>query len=512
MKALLIEITGYDPVAAMVKTLYFSTARMNPFPPTDTDRPNIYYKALVKEVGPVPRFLYGSGRTYGRSSNEGGYLLIDNSDNSQDYLIDWGFDGRSIKYYRGTVGQAFNIFVPELSGTLEQPEFTFSKSQPSQIKFIIRDKWALFNKPISTATYAGTNSGSTGNEGTADDLKGKGKPFCIGAAFNVTAVTVNAPGLRFQLHDGPINDAPACYIGGVAQTKVTAPPGAAQYSIDTSTGIATLGSSPGGDEVTFDVQGAKFSGTYVNKCADLVSKIAQTYGGITVSEVNSTAVTALNALNAAPVELYYPDASTVTISDALDALLNSIGAYAFFDKLGVLQMGRLSDPSGMTSIKTLSERDFAEFEMIQANDEDKGVPVFKVTVNHTVNYTKQTKVAGSVSEARKTWLGLEKRSESATDASVKTAHLLSPELSRDTHLTSASDAATEASRVLALRKIRHGFYKAVVDYEANADLYLADCITVLQPRLLMAAGRKMVITGMIPHSPEDNQLTLELWG
>lgn len=512
MKTFLAEIKGYDPGTSSEKTLYFSTLSVPVFAHTDANRPDILYQARISDIGSIPRYMYGSGRTTGSTSSAGGSIDLINADNALDDLLPYGFDGRGIAIYRGDVGSPFNSYTKVISGTVELPEFTFTKSQASTVHFVLRDKWKLFDKNISQTLYAGTNTGPTGNEGLADDLKGKRKPLCFGQVFNITPTPCNVPGLRYQVHNGAIQDVTACYIDGIAQTKVAAPPGAAQYSVDTATGIITLGSSPAGGQVTCDVQGYKPSGTYYTKVGDLISSICQVYGGLTAGEINSAAIAALNAANSATVGVYYDGGSEVTIAKVLDELINSIGGYTYFDRLGVLQVGRISDPASGTSLKTFIERDFDEFEIIASNDEEKGVPAYRVTVNHTVNYTVQTKVAGAVTDARLAWLGKDKRAEQASDAAVKTVYLLSPEMTRDTYLTSASDAANEATRLLNLYKVRRGFYKAVIELDANAALDLGQVVTVKMNRFSLSAGKKLLIIGIIEHAPTQNKMTLELWG
>ncbi|MFI3137457.1 MAG: hypothetical protein QX197_11855 [Methylococcaceae bacterium] len=533
MKNLLIEMKGFDTVAGVEKTLFFCLYPFVPFSPSDSLRPNQFYKAcLTGELAGVPRYMYGSGRTYGRTSNNGVYFTLDNSDNSLDYLMQYSFDGREVTQYSGEIGMPFSAYIKVLTGSIEAPEFSFSKSNPSQIKFVLRDKWALFNVPIAVNYYSGTNVGATGNDGTVDDLKGKSKPVCLGGtAYNVPGAPCNTSGLRWQVHDGVINDVPAAYIDGVAQTKVAGTPGAAQYAVDVSTGIVTLGSSPAGGQVTFDVQGAKFGGVWVTKCGDLVREIALNYGGRVLAEINVAAITALNSAVPAALEYYLdagsgsinagaPSAGTTntttasgtTISQLLDDLLNSVGAYGFFDRNGVLQVGRIVDPTGLASVKTFVERDFDDFQLMASGDDDKGIPVFQVAINHTANYTIQSKVAGAVLVARQAWLKLNKRTETRRDNTVKTAHKLSPQITRDSHLTSSTDAITEGDRVLTLKKVQRWQYKAIIDFYGNETLDLGMCITVIQGRLLLSAGKKFVITGITDHAPLQSKMNLELWG
>lgn len=507
MNTYLVEISGYDTVNSVVKTLYFSSASFPAFSSGDADRSNTFYEPRILDVGSIARRMFSTGTTYGRNTANGGIISIDNSDGAYDYLLDWGFDGRLIRVLIGDTGGDWSTFIEILNGTLTQPFFSFTKNSPASIDFVARDKNQELEVNIQDTLYLGTNSGATGDEGLVDDLKGSPKPLCFGHCFNVTPKQCNSSALRFQVHDGQINDVPALYDNGVTLTKVVTPPVAGQYSVDTATGIITLGGSPAG-QITCDVEGYSPSGVYKTSVADICESILLNYGDIVAGDINSTAITNLNTANNDVVGIYIVNHRS--ISTVLDELCASVGGYWFFDRVGVYQTGQLTSPA--TSVKTYTDIEFVGIDRFKSSDVDKGIPVHNVILNYKKFYTVQNgdALAGSVTVTRTGELATEFRTSSSEDASVLTAHLLSPEIERDSLITVEVDALAEALRLLNLYKVRRDFFKIVVP---RGDLLeLGNTITIKSDRFGLRAGKNFVIIAITDQYPEDNLTELEIWG
>ena len=507
MNSYLIEITGYDTANSVEQILYFSSVSFPPFAGSDLHRPHQYYEPRVLDIGGIARRMFSTGTTYGRNSPNGGAITIDNSGGVYDHLLDWGFDGRRVQIFYGDVDDSWSQFTKILDGTLTQPFFSLGKDSAASIEFVARDKNQTLESNIQTNLYLGTNSGSTGDEGLADDLKGTVKPLCFGHCFNVTPRQSNSAGLRYQVHDGQISDVPACYDNGVSLTKVGGTPSAGQYSVDTANGIITLGGSPAG-LVTCDVQGHAPSGVYKTTVADICESVLLNYGGITGSEINSTALTALNTANSSVVGIYLSRATTMT--RVLDELCAAIGGYWFFDRLGVYQTGRFEEPS--TTSKTYTDIELIEFDSFRSSDVDKGVPVNKFVLNYKKIYTVQNAdaLAGSVSVERSGFLATEYRSSASEDASVLAVHLLSPEVERESLITVEADANTESIRLLNLYKEKRSFYRIVVPQ--GDFLELGESIEIVSNRFGLQNGKDYVIISIVDQSPEDNMTELEVWG
>ena len=510
MQTYIVELNGYDTTNLVEKTLYWSSASFKAFATGDSDRPDQYYQPRLNDVGVINRRMFAQGRTFGASNVNGGVITVSNADNGLDYLLDWGFDGREVRVLLGDVGSAWSTFTEIMKGTVKQPVFTFSKKSASEIEFIIRDRRQELEIPIQDNLYLGTNSGSTGDEGLEQDIQDKPKPLSFGQCSNVTAIPSNTSALRFQVHDGEINDVNACYDNGISLTKVASPPGASQYSVNTTTGIIEVGSNPSGT-ITCDVKGAAPSASYKTTVADIVEHILLTYGGIVAGDINSTALSDLNTANSSVVGLYV--SSNTNITNVLDSLCNSIGAYWFFDRLGVFQIGRFEAPA--TSIDTFTDNELIELDRIQSGDDDKGIPSYRVEIEYDKNFTIQSgdSLAGAVTDLRRAYLELGTRSITDDDTSVQTAHLLSPVINRQSLMVVAANATTEAARVLTLYKTRRDFYKVVLPNEVIVTLLeLGNTITIKFNKFGLDAGKDFVIVAISDQSPEVNQTEIEVWG
>lgn len=510
MKTYLVELNAYDTSTSTIITLYWSSESFKAFSNNDTDRPNQYYEPRLIDIGVMNKRMFSQGKTSGQSSINGGIITVSNADNALDYLLNFGLDGRDVRVFLGDIGSSFNTFTEIMNGTIKQPIFSFSKGSEGQIKFVIRDKRQKIEHHIQTNLYLGTNSGATGNEGLPQDIKGNPKPLCFGYCQNVSAIPVNTSALRYQVHDGQINDVIACYDKGVQLTKVTTQPAAGQYSVDTMNGIITLGSTPAGS-ITCDVYGAAPSGVYKTTVADIVEHILLTYGGISTSEINSASLSALNTKNSSIVGIYVD--SQTNITNIIDKLCGSIGAYWFFDRLGMFIMGRFEAPA--LSSSTFSDNDLIELERVQSSDEDKGIPSHRVIVTYSVNFTVQSSdsLAGGVTESRRAFLEKDVRSAYSTDSNVIITHPLATAISRESFLVYESDALSEASRVLNLYNIMRDFYKIILPNDViTSQLNLGDTITIKINRFGLNQGKDFIITALADQSPDVGKTEIEIWG
>jgi hypothetical protein len=110
-------------------------------------------------------------------------------------------------------------------------------------------------------------------------------------------------------------------------------------------------------------------------------------------------------------------------------------------------------------------------------------------------------------------LAKEYREVSAEDASVKTAHPLSPTLTLDTLLTTEAAAQAEADRVLGLRKVRRDRYEVRVKLNDDAPqvVGLGDVIQLVHNRFGLSAGKLFRVTSL-EYDLRRSILTLSVWG
>lgn len=202
-------VNCYDTVGASADTLYFSTGK---FVTQATDTPaKIAFVPRLDQPAVMARHMFTRGTTVGKSEVSLGDLLLMNPDGGLDYLLDYAFDGRVLKVYRGDDAGAFPAdFEPVLIGTMTQPEFTRTR-----VTLKVRDRQAEMDVPLQDTKYAGDNVLPAGLEGV-EDLKDKSKPLCFGVVRNISPPCVNTAKLIYQPNDGALASVEAVRDSGIS--------------------------------------------------------------------------------------------------------------------------------------------------------------------------------------------------------------------------------------------------------------------------------------------------------
>jgi hypothetical protein len=147
-------------------------------------------------------------------------------------------------------------------------------------------------------------------------------------------------------------------------------------------------------------------------------------------------------------------------------------------------------------------------------DQTAGVPMYSVNLRykHYPGVLQKSEPAGSLLPAQVADITTEWRTATATDNTVLTTHLLSPQLYRDSCLNVQANAQAEANRILTLHKVRRDYVKATVYLdETKAAIDLGSVIQLVTPRLGYTTGRLFVVVG-ISTDGRKHELTLDLWG
>lgn len=496
----LVEVTG--AAAGGATTVFRYSTKGYVTLPTDTPA-NTYWEERVKTPGLLRQSMFSSGRTSGESEVGYGVIELVNNDGALDHLIDYAFDGWPLKIYTLEDENApFSSAVVRFSGTMEQAEF-----DDTLMVLRVRDLMQRLDKPIQTVTYAGTNVGASGLEGSSDSLKGKVKPLTFGTVFNVAPAQANTTALIYQVNDGPIS---TCNVfdRGIALTKGTDytsvtdmtdnVPAAGTYRVYPAGGYFRLGSTPSGMVTADVVQGA------TSTVADTVQAVVSRAGA---GSVHASDIAALNAINSAPVGIYVN--SETTVLQAISDLTNSIGAYCMFDNESRLRLGRLELPSG-TPDHTLDDWEILDISRIVSSDTERGIPAYKATVKYGRNYVVQTMTdiaaAAQVQSERR---GIDYRNASNQDDSVKLQYPLSEELVRETLLVNEADAQAEASRLLNIYKTRRDFFE--VTCRTDKQIEIGQTVHVTYPRFLLNNGKLLRVLAVEPDYTLNRNI-LTLWG
>jgi hypothetical protein len=499
-----IELTAAIDASGTLATLYVADDRLVT---GSADTPgHVAFEPRLMDAGSLGRHVYSDGRTGGQTKLETGEIVIANQDGALDAWLNYSFDGRAVAIRSGSAGTAYpSAWTTLLTGTADGIEASEDK-----IIIRLRDKSYRLDVPVSNATYAGTNSLPAGLEGTANDIKGQKKPIMLGKVYNIAPPQVNTSRLIYEV--GVCNAVDAAYDRGLALTKgadytsqsdmETNAPLAGNFRAWPAGGYFRLGSLATGMITADCTAGANAAARTTAQTLKALALAA----GLTAGEISSADVTALDSANSAVIGLWLRDEDTLA---ALDLAAASIGAWYGFDGAGTLRMGRLEAPSGSPAA-TLNDYDVLAIE--RRPPRDASIPVWKLSLKHSRNHVAQpSDLAGAVTAARRELLAQDYLTETASDAAIKTQWLLASEAEVTGSLTAASDAATEASRQLALIKVRRDVFDVTVPLDAAVSLKLMDVVRVVYPRFGLTSGKDFRVIG-IRIELAQQRIVLSLWG
>lgn len=511
------DIEVYDASIPGTRTLRYATQG---YVTGSSDTPaNTYYEGRIQQPGNIQRTMFSQASTTGRSQIGYGALVLVNNDGGLDHLLGYSFAGRAITIKLGTVlpnSGGVPTWVTVLRGTMEQAELSWQR-----VTIRVRDRLLDLAKPIQQTRYAGNNALPNGLEGGSDDLKGKPKPLVFGRVWNIAPPLVNTTRLIYQVHDGsalqglgevydrgvPLGTG-AAYVSQVDME--TSAPAANEYRMWNSAAgcFIRLGSTPAGLVTCDAIQGAAIANRTVGQLFNRILLAA----GIASGDISSADVTALDAVAGYECGVYASFEYDVTPLELLDELCPSAGAWYGADALGVFRVGQIVVPTG-ASVGTITATDTIRIERIASRDPGVGVPAWKAKVGYRRIYNVQGDLAAGVTGPRRAFFTNEYRRVEASDAAVKTANLLSPEVEFLTALSSEADANTEAARLLTIYKTRRDIYEVSVrvDSALASVLDIGKIVTLQVSRFGMSAGKKFLIIGLRTNM-RGYLFDLTLWG
>lgn len=492
-KHYLAVLVPYDIDGAATTTLYYSDQGFIT-EPGDTPG-NTYFAPRITSALSFARSMFQDGIIGGSSIPSYGELRLMNPDGELDGLAGYAWDGRAVTVKIGGADDAYTDYSTIFEGTAQGIEFT-----DTEVIIRLRDHQETLDLPIQTTLYTGAG----GDEGGAD-IKGRRKPLCFGRCMNITPVMVDAATGTYQVHDGPINDVDALYVGGVAYAKVAAPPGANQYSVNLTTGIVTVNGGPIAAQVTCDVQGSKPS-TYLVTCADIIDEIVQTYGGFASGDIDATSISDLNTANSSTVGIYVDGKTATKIAEILDELIASVGGFYGFQRAGDFEVGRMEAPSG-TAAESWSEVEIMHLERMPT-----ATPVHRVTLGYQPSWTNQVEfqLAAGAAAAQRDFTARSFREVTTNDAAVLTKHLHADEMRLNTLLDASGSAVTEAARLLTLYKAERDVYRVQLKVQPFT-VHLNDVVKITFARYDLTAGKDFRVVGITEDSA-SNTIWLDLWG
>lgn len=506
---ILVEITAAIDEYGSLRTFYLGTDGYQSGP---TDAPaNTAFDAVLIDPGYIGLSAFSDGKTEGASQLQTGDIVIGNADGEYDGWKDYSFDGRPVVIRRGEGGEYPADFETIFTGTVESVVVDLTKAVVR-----IKDKAAIFDLPVLTTKYAGTNVGATGLEGTADDIKGRVKPRVYGKVFNVAPPCVNTSKLTYQVSDRAVSQivakvqgrawtAGANYATSALLTAASLTPSSATYATCLAEGLFRLSDDPGG-LVTAD---ATEAGTDEPMTAAQIMWALAEDSGLSGAELDEQEFAELDADAPYVIGLYVDDERT--FREALDRAAGSVGAWYNFDTSGVFRCGQLKAPGA--PVADLIEADVLRGFNRDVADRD-GIPTWRVTVRYRRNVTTQTTdLAGAVTAAERAALAQEYRTVVAEDPAIKNQWTKAPEIIVETALTEEADAQAEADRLLALHKVRRDLFDTPLSTEAldQGALDIMETASLTHSRFGLAGGRPLRILGRRLELGK-RIIRLKLWG
>lgn len=456
---ILAEINYTD--GSTVSTLYYAS---EPFSSGDT-----YYDPRLdgRQLPAIQQSLQFPGERRGRMGTNVGDVIVLNSDKSLDDFLDdgtYGFDGQQIVLKVVSDGVTTTVFT----GTMARAVKSFE-----DVRFVIENRATDLDRPIQTIRFEGDNALPAGVEGN-DDIKGQAKPILYGKQENIPAPSVNQSKLIYQISDNEIDDVTAAlhvgvgFVQGTDYSNLTDmennEPDPGEYRVlPSSTGsYVRFGSSTLGRPLFDAQQGAASS----NRTAgQIIKRILEDRAGYTEDdEFLASDITALDSANSSETGVW-TGLGGANISDTLDKVAQTVGAYWGFDRNGRFRVKQFVSPSSETATINLryrpSELPSGDYEILNVSwQRNVRIPTYRVLLRYRQMVEAETQFAAVVSQSRKNLRGIKWRevwseNNDIYDPATRTGlHLSSEPIEVEADFKTEANAQTEADRLLTLWSAR----------------------------------------------------------
>ena len=506
----LAEITAYNLTTSTVETLRYSTGTGY----VDTVN-GTYYEPRIEQPCLMRRDIFNSGKIGGTTTSSYGELTLKNIDGGLDIFSDYAFDGRTVTLKVGEPNDAYSTFKKVLIAGVAQAAFEWQR-----VSIRLRDRITdLQKKKVQPLLFAGANDNIVVfNEG-GTDLKDAQKPMIFGRVINLTPVLINSFYLLYQISTSALAEVVNVFDKGTylargsdyatsALLRASAPALGA-FNTCLAEGMIKLGSTPTG---TVTVVAWEYKTIENNTVAQIVKRLVTSAGELTTGDLVLSDYTTLDSQIAANVGLVV--SSDMMVSDVLDKLCESIGAWWGFDSLNKFRILRLNAPSS-TSVAEFDESSIMSIERESVSVNSSTDAVYKITLEHDKNWTVQTGdlLASSVAADHKSYLEKEVRKSVKKDDSIKTAHPNAQEVTISTLLCGLKYAEPEAERLLSIYDPSRIILTVSVKVDASilSVVDLGTVVKVTSSRYGLFNGKYLRVIG-IQTDFENNKLDLKLWG
>lgn len=501
-----VKVTAAIDSAGTLKTFYCSSEKLVT---GASDTPaHTAFMARVIRPGTWSVSLFEPRSTGGAATASLGEVVLANADGRLDGWIEYGWAGRPIVVRVGVRGAAYpSGFGVVLRGTVAN---VFVEGD--EVRVVIADRLAGLDVPAVAAQYTGGNVLPAGIEGV-DDLAGQTKPWAWGVTRNVPVVCVNTSRLIYQASAGALTAVDGVFDRGVGLTagatyasqadmEATAP-AAGQYRAWLGGGCVRLGATPSGS-VTADV----VAGAAVRAGA-LLAGLAALAG----QSVSSADAAALDAAAPYALGLFVAAGEAATVRELMDRVAASVGGWYAHDRSGVIRCGRLSSPGGVSAVAAVEPWQVQSLKRVTTRNGNGSGVAWRVAVAYRRCWSVQDDLAAGAGDVRRAFAGRDVRRAVASNATIKTQHLLADDLQFGTLIDLGSDAQTEAARLLSLYQVQRDCF--VCDLGDFDDLLkivsIGDVISLRVGRYGLSSGKNFVVLG-VSVDRYEGICALTLWG
>lgn len=484
---------GVDPIAILplaqsgitgTATLFMASETYVSLP-GDTDA-NRHYRGILDQPLRLNRSVIGPDTPAGRFGFATGELEALNGDGFLDALLgSAGFDGRQIvvkAVARGTsLDQARTVF---------QSVMALVSADLDVARFDLRSRDFLLRQSLQSERFTGAGGAEGG-----DDLKDKLKPAAFGAPKGVTPVYLGLIGGKhsYMVSGGdvlPIADVPAFYDKGEALTKVGSAPVAGEYSVDTATGIVTIGGTVP-SLPTCNIDGYAPDGDFKQSTADIVLEVLD-LAGLSNTRIDFTSFSNLNSDQPAPVELWIGTAETSALR-VVATLLRGVTAWGDFNRLDSFAVGQLKEPSSVIR---------AVFDATNLLDIERltppavmNPPAWRHEVAYGFNYTVSADVSILATEDQRSFMAEPWRIAAASNGAIAVKHVGSQTFFTPGRFVAEADAQTEATRLSLLYENKAIYRLSTMDVAPELDI--GQSVQVTAPRFGLERRRATILAQSI---------------
>lgn len=527
----LVEFEAFDPHPSVNAVVVERLATDGYTTGPNDSPPHRHFEGRVINPGNFEQSIFDDGTTTGEARVGYGYVEVaigdDGAGENLDRLARYAVDGRRV-----TISALASVDAPYasrtvvLTGIMEQIEVSWTVAT-----IRIRDRLDDLRVPIQPVAYAGTSTDGTKTdaEGTPEDLKDKPKPLAWGVNRNVPGIVSNRFKLIFDFaangcefdevrDDGVALTEGASFSTFAAMMAATVPE--RTYARCPSTGQIKMGDNPKGT-ITADIVEGAAGARSVAKVARRIIDFAKFSAG---TDFNADELAALHALNGADVGIWI-GAEPRNVLPILTAVLTSMGAFMCPDEIGVLRFGQVDIADGaegpVLDTSVILDRGQG-IERLVTNDDQNGVPAWKVTVTYAPAWLVQSETdlnKTAATAAVKAFATKDTRSASAENAPLKLVHLRAAELTFPSLFATEAAAKAEAARLLSQRGRRRQRYRVPLKDEVAFGIRVGRIITLQLPRFGLDAGRPMMVIGkevILPRRSGDKVeagvITLDIYG